>query len=99
MAHPNGGLNPFSVKHSFAEAYKFVGPKGVTFRSTRNEKIKAHQSIAQDGTTPVIVFVGERNRHGSACETCWGFRFACGTDSRAGSRIGQCAEALDRIIH
>ena len=98
MAHGNGGSNLFTVKHSFLEAYEFVGAKGVTFRSTRDEKIKAHQSAAQDGLTPVIVFVGERNRHGSACEKCWGFRYACGSDSR-GSRIGQCSEALDGIIH
>jgi N-acetyl-anhydromuramyl-L-alanine amidase AmpD len=94
MVHPAGGSNPFSVKHSFAEAYKFVGSNGVAFRSMRNEKIKAHQSIARDGTTRIIVFVGERNTHGRACVKCWGFRLDCN-----GSRIGQCAEALDRIIH
>jgi hypothetical protein len=99
MAHPNGGSNPFPVRHSFAEAYGFVGSNGRTFRSNGNkEEIKAHQSIAQDGVTPVIVFVGERYRHGSACKKCWGFRFSCGTKSHVGSRIGQCAEPLDRII-
>ena len=93
MAHPSGGSNPFDVKHSFAEAYKFVGAKGVAFRSRRNEKIKAHQSTAKDGVTPIIVFVGERHTHGRACEKCWGFRLDCN-----GSRIGQCAECLDGII-
>jgi len=94
MAHPAGGANPFPVMHSFAQAYKFVGSKGVTFRSTRaKEKIKAHQSIAKDGTTPIIVFVGEQSTHGRACSRCWGFRLDC-----SGSRIGQCAEALDGII-
>ncbi len=93
MAHPSGGSKPIDAKHTFAEAYKFVGATGVAFLSTRNEKIKAHQSIAKDGVTPIIVFVGEHARHGGACMKCWGFRLDC-----SGSRIGQCAEALDAVI-
>jgi len=93
MPHPNGGSHPFDAKHSFAKAYGFVGEKGTSFRSNTGEKIKAHQSLAKDRVTPVIVFVGERNTHGRACAKCWGFRLDCG-----GSRIGQCAEALDRAI-
>ena len=93
MAHPSGGSNPFDAKHTFEEAYKFVGAPGVAFRSTRDEKVRAHESTARDGVTSIIVFVGERNTHGRACVKCWGFRLDCN-----GSRIGQCAEALDAII-
>jgi hypothetical protein len=94
MAHPDGGHgNRFCPKHSFTKAYAFVGTAGVRFRSTTGEHIYARQGLARDGVTPTIVFIGERNRHGSACKACWGFRVDCNQ-----SRIGQCAEALDSAI-
>ena len=94
MPHPNGGKGSwFNPKHSFTEAYVFVGDKGVNFRSTTDELIQARQGFARDGATPTIVVIGERNRHGSACKACWGFRVDCNQ-----SRIGQCAEALDYTI-
>ena len=94
MAHPNGGSGPtFRTKHSFAKAREFVGTKGVTFRSTTGERIRATQRYTRDKATPTIVFMGERNRHGSVCPACWGFRVECNH-----ARIGQCAEALDDII-
>lgn len=94
MAHPAGGSgSTFSTKHSFAKAYGFVGSEGATFRSTTGEKIAANQGMALDGVTRTIVFVGTRNRHGSACPSCWGFRIDCNK-----SRIGQCAEGLDAAV-
>lgn len=94
MAHPNSGQGSrFYPKHTFTEAYTFVGADGVEFRSTTGERIHARQGLARDGVTPTIVFIGERNRHGSACKACWGFRVDCNQ-----SRIGQCAEALDLVI-
>jgi hypothetical protein len=94
MAHPNGGSgNIFNILHTFNRAYTFVGVNGVTFNSTTGEQIKAIQGLARDGITPVVVFMGERNRYGSVCSECWGFRI-----DRNKSRIGQCAEALDAII-
>ena len=93
MAHPKGGSNPFEAKHSFAQAYGHVGQDGFTFDSTTYERITARQSVARDGFTPIIVFVGERNTPGRACVACWGFRVDCN-----GSRIGHCAEGLDRIL-
>ena len=93
MAHPAGGSGSrFSPKHSFAQAYDFVGSKGATFWSMTGEKIAANQSLARDRITPTIVFVGEHSRHGSACPSCWGFRIDCNK-----AWIGQCAEALDRV--
>jgi hypothetical protein len=72
MAHPaRGSGSTFSVKHSFAKAYEFVGSKGVTFRSTTGERIDANQGMARDGITRTIVFVGEHSRHGSTCAACW----------------------------
>jgi len=94
MAHTNGGQgNRFNPKHSFAQAYAFVGIKGVEFLSTTGEHIYSRQGATRDGSTPTIVFMGERNRHGSACRACWGFRVDCNQ-----SRIGQCAEALGAVI-
>jgi hypothetical protein len=94
MAHPaRGSGSTFSVKHSFAKAYDFVGSKGATFRSTTGESIAANQGVAQDGITRTIVFVGEHSRHGSTCAACWGFRIDCN-----GSRIGHCAEAIDGVV-
>lgn len=94
MAHPNGGQgNSFNPNHSFDQAYAFVGTKGVEFQSTTGERIHAREGVAGDGVTLTIVFVGERNRHGSACKACWGFRIDCNQ-----SRIGQCVEALNKII-
>ena len=92
MGHPNGGKgNPFRIGHSFDEAYEHVGPQGVSFLSTTGEQIYATRSLTRDNMAKTIVFMGERNRHGSACKACWGFRIDC-----SGSRIGQCAEALDQ---
>jgi hypothetical protein len=94
MPHPAGGSGAsFNPRHTFAEAYEFVGRKGLAFRSTMHEKIVARQSMAKDRATHTIVFVGERNPHGSTCRRCWGFRVDCN-----GSWIGQCAEALDQIV-
>jgi hypothetical protein len=94
MPHPNGGSGPtFTPKHTFHQAHAYVGAKGVTFRSTTGERITASSRLAKDQSTPTIVFMGERNRHGSVCASCWGFRTDCN-----GSWIGQCADALDAII-
>ena len=94
MAHPSGGSGgEFNAIHSFSDAYSFVGSRGVTFSSTTGERITATQSLTRDRTTPTIVFQGERSRHGSVCGACWGFRVDCNR-----SWVGQCAEALDRII-
>lgn len=94
MAHPNGGLgNTFKTRHTFAEAYAFVGTNVPRFHSTTGEEITAEQGLAGDGITDTIVFVGERNRHGSVCEACWGFRQAC-----TQTRIGHCVEALDSFM-
>ena len=93
VAHPNRGSGPtFRTKHAFDMAYAFVGPRGITFQSTPGERITARQGWTKDGQTPTIVFHG-KTRHGSVCVACWGYRISC-----SGSRIGQCAEALDRII-
>ena len=94
MAHPAGGLgNTFETRHPFGQACAFVGTDGLRFSSTTGEQITAKQGLAEDGKTHTIVFNGERNRHGSACKACWGFRQAC-----TQSRIGQCVEALDSLI-
>jgi hypothetical protein len=94
MAHPNGGQgNRFTINHSFIQAYNLIGPAGLDFVSTTGEHIHAKQGIARDGKTQTIVFIGERNRHGSTCQACWGFRVDCNQ-----ARIGQCAEALDKFL-
>lgn len=94
MAHPNGGHgNTFHTKHTFDQAYNHVG-RGVTFDSTTGKKITATQSVARDKKTRTIKFKGETDKksiHGYVCEACWGYRSSCGK-----SRIGQCAEALDK---
>lgn len=93
MAHSKGGSgSSFRTKHAFAGARAFVSGTGVSFPSTTRETITAVKGFARDGT-PTIVFHGERNRHGSVCQACWGFRIDC-----SGSRIGQCAEALDNVV-
>lgn len=94
MAHPDGGRgNTFKSKYTFAQAFRYVGLHGVSFISTTGEKIFARHGKTRDGLTDTIVFMGERHRHGSACEACWGYRIDCNE-----SRIGQCAEALDGVI-
>lgn len=94
MAHPNGGSgNTFSTNNSFVQAFRYVGPHGVSFKSTTGEQISARHGKTRDGNTDTIVFMGERSKHGSVCEACWGYRIDCN-----GSRIGQCAEALDGVI-
>jgi hypothetical protein len=93
MAHPSGGSGSrFSTQHNFSEAYHFVGA-GTTFNSTTGERIKVTSGVAGDGATPTLVFTGERNVHGRACEACWWFRRDCN-----GSWVGQCVEALDSLI-
>ncbi len=95
MAHPNGGSGgTFKTHQTFAATYSYVGKHGVRFRSTTGERITASQGVAQDRKTPTIVFTGEKNRHGSACQACWGFRIDCNQ-----SRIGHCAEPLDENVH
>lgn len=92
MAHPQGGRgNRLSTKHTFEQAYAHVGSRGTKFNSTTNEQISAKQGFAQDQVTRTIVYMGERTRHGSVCEACWGYRIDCNQ-----SRIGQCSEALDQ---
>ena len=92
MGHPNGGKgNIFPTSHSFDEAYEYVGSQGFSFLSTTGERVSAGRGLARDYNTTTIVFMGERNRHGSTCKACWGYRVDCN-----GSRIGQCAEALDQ---
>ena len=94
MAHPQGSSgSKFGAKHAFSEAYAFVGQRGITFSSTTGEQITATQGFTRDKTTITIVFQGQRNRHGSVCKACWGFRIDCNK-----SRVGQCAEALDSVI-
>ena len=94
MAHPAGGRGTyFSPRHRFAEVLESVGKDGMEFRSTTGEMIHARLGKTKDGNHDTIVFQGERNRHGSACEACWGYRIDCN-----GSRIGQCAQALDEAI-
>jgi hypothetical protein len=94
MAHPKGGNgNQFSTKHNFDQAYTHVGSKGIKFISTTGEQISAIQGIAQDKVTRTIVYMGERSRHGSVCEACWGYRIDCNQ-----SRVGQCSEVLDQSI-
>ena len=94
MAHPDGGSGSgFPTNSSLAKVYAFVVADGVTFRSTTGERINATPGRTRDGKTKTIVFMGERNRHGSACASCWGFRVDCNL-----ARIGQCAEALDQIV-
>lgn len=94
MAHPNGGMgNTFATTCNFAQAYAAVGAS-IQFPSTTGEIITAKPGMADDGLTKTIVFVGERNRHGSVCPHCWGFRNAC-----TQTRIGHCDEALDRFLN
>lgn len=94
MAHPNGGRgNTFKTNHTFAQAFRYVGSHGVSFRSTTGEEIFARHGKTRDGDIDTIVFIGERSRHGNVCEACWRYRIDCN-----GSRIGQCAEALDDVI-
>ena len=94
MPHPNGGRgNYFNPKHTFDEAYHFVGNRAFTFFSTTGEKITATRGTTKDGNTDTIVFDGVKSRHGNVCHACWGYRSNC---SR--TRIGQCTETLDKII-
>lgn len=94
MAHPQGGSgSKFNTVHTFSQAYASVGPQGITFLSTTNEQITARQGFTRGKSAATIVFRGQRNRHGSVCEACWGFRVDCN-----GSRIGQCAEPLEAVI-
>ena len=92
MGHPNGGKgNTFPIRHSFDQVFQHIGIHGVSFHSTTGEEIFARRGLTKGKTTEIIVFLGERNRHGSTCNAFWGYRIDC-----SGSRIGQCAEALDQ---
>ncbi len=94
MAHPMGGFGSRSITtHSFKQAHAFVGSNGLKFPSTTGEQITASRGFSRDMTTETIVFVGERNRHGSVCEARWGFPIDCNQ-----SRIGHCVRALDAIM-
>jgi len=94
VAHPNGGSGGrFSTKHGFSETRAFIGTEGVSFPWATEETTRATQGFARDGLKPTIVFLGEKNRHGSACPARWGFRIGCNQ-----SRIGQCAETLVGIV-
>ena len=93
MPHPNGGIgNTFTTRKTFRDAFSQVGITGITLTSTTHEQITATQSMAQDGSTLTITFEGHNGRIGNVCEACWGFRQNC-----SGTRIGQCAEALDAV--
>lgn len=59
------------------------------FFSTTQKQVTARQGATRDRITSTIVFEG----HGSVCNACWGFRLSC-----SGTRIGHCAEALDKVI-
>jgi len=97
MAHPNGGHgNTFLTKHTFEQAYNYVGKKGASFNSTKNKGITATQGYAEDNKTKTIVFKGEtdkKSKHGNVCKACWGYRKSC-----CKSWIGQCAESLDKAF-
>jgi len=94
VPHPDGGQgNYFRTFHTFEQAYAYVVGKGnVEFESTTGERIIARQGQTRGGDS-TIVFLGENAVHGNVCRACWGFRINC-----AGSRIGQCTEALDRHL-
>lgn len=90
MAHPTrgGSGSGFTAKHSFAKAYSFIGSEGHAFLSTTGEKIIARQGFARDRKTPTIVFIGKRNRHGSACPKCRGFEsIATSQESASAPRL------------
>jgi viroplasmin and RNaseH domain-containing protein len=73
MGHPNGGKgNTFKTNHTYEEAYQYVRSNSVSFLSTTDERIIAKAGYTKDKTTKTIVFMGERNRHGSTCKECWG---------------------------
>jgi hypothetical protein len=94
MPHPHGSNgNALTVVHTFEQAYNFVSPAGVDFRSTTDETMNASQGVAGDGTTPTIVLRGENNIHGRVCNACWGFMQSC-----TGERIGQAIAPLDSAI-
>lgn len=94
MSHPEGGKGSyFHPKHTFDQAYQFINHREISFRSTTGEKLTAKLGKAKDGVTQTIVFTGEKSRHGNVCSACWGYRSNCYT-----TRIGQCAEALDRYM-
>lgn len=94
MAHPNGSNgNALPVRHTFAQAYAYVGPAGVQFESTTREAMQATQGVAGDHVTPTIVLTGENNVHGRVCAACWGCMLSC-----AGERIGQAVAPLDSLV-
>lgn len=94
MGHPTGGRGyTCQTVHSFEQAFLYVGSNGVDFNSTTGERIHAIRSLAADGVTRTITFIGEKSRHGNVCSKCWGFRINC-----SGTRIGQCVEGLDMSI-
>jgi hypothetical protein len=91
MPHPNRGQgNAFDVTHTFQDAFIAIGENSIQFNSTTGEQVTVTQSLAEDGVTEVLVFVGLNGRVGNVCAACWGFRKNC-----FGTRIGQCVEGLD----
>lgn len=94
MSHPRGGRgNYFNPAHTFERIYELIGDGTLNFTSTTGEPLRASRGTTKDGSTPTIVFMGTKSRHGNVCRACWGFRCNC-----SGTRIGQCAEALDRYL-
>ena len=65
MGHPTGGRGyTCQTVHSFEQAFLYVGSNGVDFNSTTGERIHAIRSLAADGVTRTITFIGEKSRHG-----------------------------------
>jgi len=58
MAYPHRrDGNKFALNNSFAQAFIYVGPHGVSFRSTTDEQIFAHHGKTRDGNTYTIVLL------------------------------------------
>jgi len=96
MPHPDGGRgNHFSTKHSFEQAYKYVGADGVSFKSTTGENMRATHGWTQDKQHMTIVFIGERTTHGNVCSACWGYANNC-AGTVTGTMIGHCVKGLDK---
>jgi hypothetical protein len=83
----------FDVVYVGMATSSIMGAIKESSKEKAGEQILARHGKTRDGNTDTIVFIGERSRHGSVCEACWGYRIDCN-----GSRIGQCAEALDNLI-
>lgn len=94
MPHPNGSDGtPLPIKHTFRQAYAYVGQAGLVFTSTTGEPMKASQGLAGDGVTLTIVLRGQNSVHGRVCAACWGNSESC-----TGERVGQAVAPLDEVI-